>query len=286
MPLIEDTLFGKVDKVQTAIDRIRSFDPTGYTDNPYYVAYSGGKDSDCIRILCELAGVKHELYHNHTTVDAPETVYYIRSIPNVKIEYPQLSMWKLIVKKKFPPLRIARYCCSELKERGGQGRVVMAGVRWEESVSRKNNRGVAEYLTTNKNKNLILNNDNDDSRRLFENCTVKGKRIINPIIDWTEGDVWEFLHSYGCESNPLYKCGYTRVGCIGCPMVVKRKREESFERYPTYKQAYIRAFDKMLLARDEVTNWKTGQDVFDWWINEKAVYREDINIQQSLYEES
>ena len=56
---------------KTAICRLKSFEPE---NEPYYGCYSGGKDSDVIRILFNLADVKHELVHNLTTVDAPETV--------------------------------------------------------------------------------------------------------------------------------------------------------------------------------------------------------------------
>jgi predicted phosphoadenosine phosphosulfate sulfurtransferase len=41
MPLIEQGLFGTIDKVQMAIDRIKTFEPP----EGYYVAFSGGKDS-------------------------------------------------------------------------------------------------------------------------------------------------------------------------------------------------------------------------------------------------
>lgn len=121
MSLIEYTLEGKTDKVKKAIERIKGYDPitNGYMDEPYYVAYSGGKDSDVLRILFELSGVRFDLVHNHTTVDAPETVYYVRSIPNIQISYPNTTMWALIVKKRMPPTRLVRYCCSELKETGG-----------------------------------------------------------------------------------------------------------------------------------------------------------------------
>lgn len=76
------------EKVQKAIDRLKAFEPA---DEPYYLCYSGGKDSDCIRILADLAGVKHDIVHNLTTVDAPETVRYIKSIPNIQIEKPKYS---------------------------------------------------------------------------------------------------------------------------------------------------------------------------------------------------
>lgn len=39
--LIEETLFGTVDKVQVAIERLRAFEPK---DRPYWLAFSGGKD--------------------------------------------------------------------------------------------------------------------------------------------------------------------------------------------------------------------------------------------------
>lgn len=61
------------EKEQRAIEYLRMFEPEEY---PYYLCYSGGKDSDCIRILAQLAGVRHEIHHNLTTVDAPETVQY------------------------------------------------------------------------------------------------------------------------------------------------------------------------------------------------------------------
>ena len=103
-----------------AIECLKAFEPK---TEPYYLCYSGGKDSDVIRILASLAGVKHDIVHNHTTVDAPETVRYVRNIPNVQIVYPEKTMWQLIVEKMMPPTRIVRYCCAELKARGGKGRL-------------------------------------------------------------------------------------------------------------------------------------------------------------------
>ena len=130
-------------KGKRAIEYLKSFEPQS---EPYYLCYSGGKDSDVIRILAQLAGVKHEIYHNHTTVDAPETVRYVRSIPDIKIEYPEFTMWELIVKKTFPPTRLIRYCCSELKEKGGVGRLKITGVRWAESTARRDNGGFVKII--------------------------------------------------------------------------------------------------------------------------------------------
>lgn len=166
-----------IQKEKRAIEYLKSFQPES---EPYYLCYSGGKDSDCIRILASLAGVKHDIVHNHTTVDAPETVRYVRSIPNVKIDYPTESMWQLIVKKGMPPTRLVRYCCSSLKEHGGQGRVKITGVRWAESSSRKESSDIVNIIgkpkkiqdyaekagldyRVNKHGGLVLNDDNDEN---------------------------------------------------------------------------------------------------------------------------
>lgn len=288
MSLIERRLDGTTNKVAKALTRIRSFEPIsmGIMDEPYYVAYSGGKDSDVLRILFELSGVKYDLIHHHTTVDAPETVRYVRSIPKIQIEYPELTMWQLIVKKRIPPTRTIRYCCSYLKERGGEKRLVATGVRWSESVKRKSLRSGVEVLTTNREKKLMLNADNDENRKMFENCSLKGKRVLNPIIDWTDDDVWEFLSYYGCESNPLYQCGYKRIGCIGCPMAGSAKQRWELECYPKYKENYIRAFQRILDMREKegfsFESWKSGQDVYDWWLRDRKEPEMDEN-QLSLY---
>jgi phosphoadenosine phosphosulfate reductase len=42
------------DKVQMAIDRLKAFEPP----EGYYVAFSGGKDSQCVYHLCKLGGGK------------------------------------------------------------------------------------------------------------------------------------------------------------------------------------------------------------------------------------
>lgn len=277
------------EKEKIAIERLRAFEPES---EPYYLCYSGGKDSDCIRILAKLAGVRHEIHHNLTTVDTPETMQYIKSIPDVEIDKAldkdgnHVTMWNLIVKKKMPPTRLIRYCCTELKEQSGKGKLKITGVRKSESVNRNKNGGLVKILkkpvTVQKvaeqfgtdyeitpQKGIILNMDNDSSRRLVEHCYRTTSIMVNPIIDWTDEDVWEFLHHYGCEGNPLYQCGRKRIGCIGCPMQGGKGMKKEFAEYPKYKSAYIRAFDKMVKAYPErALNWETGLDVYKWWVGD------------------
>ncbi len=271
------------EKEKKALERLRAFEP----DDGYYLCYSGGKDSDAIRILADLAGVKHENVHNLTTVDAPETVQYIKSLPDVRINYPHTTMWKLIEKKTIPPTRLIRYCCDVLKERGGEGKVKITGVRWAESAKRaesadlvkiigkpKTTQNEAESINAeyrvSRQGGMLLSTDNDKSRRMVEMCYRTRFTTVNPIVDWSDRDVWDFLHHYGCNSNPLYACGFHRIGCIGCPMAEKGRFVE-FARYPKYYQNYIRAFDRMLIARKNKglpKVWENGEDVMRWWLGE------------------
>ena len=273
-------------KEKRAIEYLRLFEPK---TEPYYLCYSGGKDSDTIRILADLAGVKHDIVNNHTTVDAPETVRYIRSIPNVKIQYPEMTMWQLIVHKGMPPTRLMRYCCAELKEKGGKGRVKITGVRKAESRAREQNSGLVRIIGKPKtiqselaqSENIdwqitpkggvVLNTDNAETRQFVERCYRTTSSMINPIVDWEDNDVWEFLRYYGCKSNPLYEEGFDRIGCIGCPLGGYCSMKREFQRYPKYKENYINAFDRMIKRRTELgktTEWKSGEECFEWWVGD------------------
>lgn len=159
------------DKVQIAIGRLQSFQRAD-GDDSYYVAFSGGKDSQCVYHLCEMAGVRFAAYYNVTSVDPPELVRFImerypdpeKDHPETwpeekqariqgycKREYPtyrdgtRITMWNLIPRKKMPPTRVARYCCEHFKESSGEGEKTVTGVRWEESPRRKENQGLVTF---------------------------------------------------------------------------------------------------------------------------------------------
>ena len=106
---------------------------------------------------------------------------------------------------------------------------------------------------------------------MMENCQLKGTRTINPIIDWTESDVLDYASAEKICMNPLYECGWKRVGCIGRPLAKKPTRYAEFARYPKIKAAYIRAFDRMLAnrkKREASNDWQTGEDVMHWWMED------------------
>jgi len=114
----------------------------------------------------------------------------------------------------------------------------------------------------------VLNLDNDSARRVVEQCYRTTKTLVNPIIDWSNADVWEFIKYENVPYCELYDCGYKRLGCVGCPMSTNAAKE--LEAYPKIKMSYIRAFDRMLLnreRRDVESEWKSGEQVMDWWLH-------------------
>lgn len=126
---------------------------------------------------------------------------------------------------------------------------------------------------------VVLNYDNADTHRMVESCYRTSKTLVNPILNWDDDYLWWYIRHECIEINPLYKggCpgGCSRIGCIGCPMAGKERYKE-FVQYPKYKEAYIRAFDRMLERRrqcgnKEIIGWKTGQGVFDWWMEDKNI---------------
>ena len=258
-------MFGEIDKIKKAIERFRTFEPP----EGYYLAFSGGKDSQCIYHLAIDAGVKFDAHYHITGIDPPKLFRFIkRQYPDVSMDMYKESMWRLIYRLG-PPMRQKRYCCAELKEGGGEGRICVTGVRWAESVNRRKRRPFE--IVTKKKEDRKLFNDNDEDRKLFENCMQKGKRVINPIIDWEDSDVWEYLNSKNLPHCELYDEGEKRLGCIGCPMGDVKGMTEDFEKYPEFKKLYVKAFEKHLgyrklrglKIRD---NWQTGEDVFNWWV--------------------
>ena len=287
MPIHQLNMYG-MDMVEVAIERLKAFEPK----EGYYLAFSGGKDSVTIKTLADMAGVKYDAHYNVTSVDPPELVRFVKTFPDVHFDFPTdsdghvITMWNLIPTKRMPPTRKVRYCCAYLKESQGANRFTVTGVRKDESVRRAQTRGgleLGEHKTTLRE---LLDPDNP-TPEMFYHCQTYYKKVLNPIIDWTTDEVWEFIREYNIPYCCLYDEGYERLGCIGCPMQSVEQRVREFERYPKYKENYIRAFQKMIdnnirgghradnndrgAGDGMVDNWyspeTTGKDVMKWWLS-------------------
>lgn len=289
----------EVSKINTAYERFRwaAKEAERLFDLPLVVSYSGGKDSDVILQLAKEslapAGIEFRVTHNLTTADPPDNVYYIRRVfaalreegIDCRINIPRRSLWRIMRETLVIPSRIMRVCCSELKERKmPDAPYIVTGVRWAESAGRRNKSGVAMVYTASDRSTQaaaagLLTTDDASSRRLFEQCAMRGVRVLNPIIDWSDSDVWDYLHSRGIEGNPLYKEGWTRIGCVGCPLAGRRAMELAFARYPKLYKAWADAIAYVIAKRKEMGNpmvllgkeVESVDDVLGAWMGGKLI---------------
>lgn len=184
--------------------------------SPYWVGHSGGKDSCVIADLCRRAGVPHELHHAHTTIDAPETVRFVRSIPGVIIHMPTRSFWQELAYRGFPS-RLLRWCCNSFKEGAAPDKsTAVFGIRAEESIRRARSWNQVQRM-----------------KRSGAQYTV-----INPILSWRDKDVWGYIRANNIPVCSLYEKGYKRIGCILCPM--NSRRLDEAKEYPTYMEKWRR----------------------------------------------
>lgn len=127
------------EKIEYSINLLRKAEQMAmeYSDKGFFLAFSGGKDSQALYHVAKLAGVKFEAHYSLTTLDPPELVHFIKEIyPDVIIDRPKRTFLQLCLKKKALPTRMMRFCCAELKETQGAGRVTLTGIRREESSRR------------------------------------------------------------------------------------------------------------------------------------------------------
>lgn len=101
----------------------------------------------------------------------------------------------------------------------------------------------------------------------------KDKILVSPIIYWTERDVWEFLNSNKIPHCELYDEGYTRIGCICCPMSSYRQKIREVKRWPHVKRNWIKAIQWMKDNGYSNHVEECAEMNFRWWISGKGYKR-------------
>jgi len=254
------------DKIKYSIELLRRHEPTALKMNPdgYYVAFSGGKDSQVIYELCKMAGVKFKAYFNCTTVDPKEVLRFIHSkYPDVIWHRPEKSIFKLIEEKGILPQRYLRFCCRILKERSaGLGYITIIGVRRAESKNRSKTKEIS-----------------------FQCIKGNDKITLCPILDWSTKEVWEFIKKQIGSYCELYDKGFCRIGCILCPVVGSyKKKQRELKIAPRFEYAYKKAIKKCM-ANGSYAQFEDENEVFDWWIRGKSMkqyFADKLQLKLSL----
>ncbi len=244
--------FGK--QVDVAVDRIKTLAGT----NPY-LAFSGGKDSVVLKALADLAGVDYDAhYHVCGGVDMPEAIAYThKHHPRVVFDKPERNMRQVCMPHWSPPTHVARFCCQAFKEVHGDGRIILQGVRWAESEKRKD-------------------------RRLVERC-MNGRDavFVNPIIDWSDKDVWRFIHENNLPFCSVYLEGWDRVGCVMCPQKDGKQMRRDARRWPRIAKYWMSIFEDLWHARvaaGKSVKQASPQEWFEYWCRDRHGKTDDTGV--------
>ena len=258
-------------KIDAAIDFLKRGEKLALSLNEqgYFVAFSGGKDSQILLWLVQQAKVKYKAYYSVTTNDPLQNVQFIRKhYKEVIFLHPKDNFYTL-VKKNGLPIRQMRYCCRVLKENAGVGFATLVGVRREESVRRSKYDFVDVVSRRKEHKERVGGYDLDNMISVNHQC-IKGKDkvVLRPILDFTEKDVWTIINEFHLPKNPCYeKVG--RVGCIFCPFSSRQTIERYCIEYPKVKETLLKSISVFLKNKPSIGLSK--DEYFDWWLSDMSL---------------
>lgn len=291
-------------KIETSVALLRKAEPLAKKydpENGFFLAFSGGKDSQALYHVAELANVQFKAHFSPTTVDPPQVIRFIRErYPDVEFTKVKASMYEVAKKKHIVPTMRLRWCCAEFKEHAGAGRVTLTGIRRAESIKRSKRNAVevsshkfsgdldafqkwSEEQIQSHYKNL--NQDEFSRDKTHELRCINGKDsiIVNPIMDWQGKDVWEFLNSVvEVPHCILYDAPYNhaRIGCILCPMSSYKSKLKDCELFPHVKRKWVEVIQYLIdkgylserqkmISRSGVSKEEMAEILFQWWISGK-----------------
>lgn len=238
------------DELEKKVSQSVSLIQKAVGDKVVEVAYSGGKDSDVILELTKMAGVKYRAIYKNTTIDPVGTVKHCKE-KGCEIVRPKngITFFKLVEQIGFPN-RHKRFCCKHLKEYKILDMAII-GVR--KSESRKRAERYKEPV---------------DCR--FYGSKKKHVQAIYPILEWSDENVSEFIKERGIKCHPLYYDEQgnfhveRRLGCVGCPLMSKKKRKQHFKENKGMLKAWLLWGGRSFMRRKLKNKHLLFADVYEW----------------------
>ncbi len=175
-------------------------------NKPVVVSFSGGKDSMTALHLTISLGIEPIVLFNNTGIELPETyetVYKVVDSYNLKLveASAENKFWSAVYKFGIPG-RDYRWCCkicklaplaATVKNMWSNGALNIVGQRAFESIDRAR------------------------SPTLWRLRWAPQMLNLSPINNWSQFEIWLYLHKHKIYVNPLYYMGYERIGCFMCP---------------------------------------------------------------------
>jgi phosphoadenosine phosphosulfate reductase len=229
------------------------------------VAYSGGKDSEVLLDLAKKSGVEFETIFNNTTVENSMTCKYIRSKKeNITWKNPRRNFYELCKHKNALPSIFRRFCCSELKEQKVKKSVTLFGIRKSESRKR------AKYWNefSNRKKKVL---PFEQFNKLFEEKCRSKSVYFNPIFEFTDKDIWDYIKTYHLEVNPIYET-QNRCGCWLCPFASYKQKMSIIREKPSLLKPLIKTVKYLIENNAPIANYINGlYDIIEWYLTQNTI---------------
>ena len=183
------------DKIDAAVTAYRKYFDE-FKDVKKVIAFTGGKDSTVLLELAKMAfgSVPCDVFYIDSGLDHKETVDFIEEAR---------QHWGFNLVKEVHKETLDHYHTLE-------SQVV------KRMVSRMLKIETIKQTIKKHDYGLMVVGIRHDEHEARSHETVLSKREdhvrLHPILDFTEKDIWNFIHKYNVPHNPLYKQGYRSLG--------------------------------------------------------------------------
>lgn len=239
-----------------------------------YVSFSGGKDSTVLLdIVRRFVDRDIKAVFCNTGNEYPEIVRFVRSIENVTIIRPGITVREVIGKYGFPLIskeqasyiREIRHTNSPyLKEKRLNGKKVKGSFtgkiseRWKFLIDKPfdisekcceclKKRPFRKYESETGEVPILGVMASESDLRTHQyikrgGCnSYEGRRVASyPMSIWNDANIWEYIHRFSIPYSPIYDIlGVEQTGCMFCGFGAHIEKISRFERlYDLHPKAY------------------------------------------------
>ena len=205
-----------------------------------YISFSGGKDSTVLLHLVRSVYPEVPAVFIDTGLEFPEIREHVKTVENVTWLKPEMSFKRVIEERGYPVISKSISHWTDLAQRGCPSGIKQmsldsrfGGKRYEYLIDApfRISRDCCDILKKKPAKKYaretgrapyigMLAEEADVRRQSFvmhgENNIESDRPTSNPMMIWTDEDVWEYIRRYELPYSRIYDMGYPRTGCIFC----------------------------------------------------------------------